>query len=151
MPLPRRVPTPPARLLGVLAILTLLTGCSHGLYETRMIAPASSDGQPCLGRCDLAKTQCIQRQETRERACAQWYTEAKQEYDTCSAGGRAAARCRAPVACLGADLGICDQEYEGCFTACGGQVERRLRPWPGTQPAAADTPPVAAKTGQSGN
>ena len=139
----------PTRLLLVFAMLALLVGCSQALHETEMIAPAQPEGQSCLGRCDLLKTQCRQRQETRERACAEWYAAAQKDYDLCRTGK--AGDCRAPTSCLGADFGICDQEYEGCFTACGGRVERRMRRWPGTTAPAADKTPIAERTKSSAN
>ena len=143
MPLPHtaRAIYRQARLLGVVAMLGLLVGCSQGLRETQLIGPAQPESQSCLGRCDLLKTQCRQRQETRERACAEWVAAAQHDYDLCRTGK--AGHCRAPTSCLGADFGICDQEYEGCFTSCGGRVERRLRRWPGATAPAVDMPPQA--------
>lgn len=137
-----------ARLTGVIAMLLLVTGCSRGLYTTRLVAPAQppgqSEGPTCLAHCDLLKTQCRQRQETRERACGDWYAAARKDYDLCR-GGTAKGGCRAPDTCLGADMGICDQQYEGCFTACGGRVERQLRLGSGTQGAAAAPVPTAGQ------
>ncbi|HYN79836.1 MAG TPA: hypothetical protein VES73_18800 [Lamprocystis sp. (in: g-proteobacteria)] len=145
MPLPHTARTSyrQARLLPVFAMLALLVGCTQDLHKTEMIAPGQPDSATCLGRCDLLKTQCRQRQETRERACADWYAAAEQDYRQCRTSR--AATCRTPTRCLGADLSICDQEYEGCFTACGGRVERRMRPWPGIgAPVADPAPPTEA-------
>jgi hypothetical protein len=153
MPSPYLAPSPliQVRLLGVLAMIALMLGCSQGLVERRLVAPAQAPSQvrTCLDRCELVKTQCHQRQENRERACGEWYSEGERQYNQCREDGHT--RCLAPTACLGADLGICDQEYETCFTGCGGQVETRLRIWPGTEiPAAASSPGTASITAPPG-
>jgi hypothetical protein len=55
--------------------------------------------------------------------------------------------CSHPESCLGADMTICQRQYEECFTACGGRVERQLRsrPWEapsGSQPTAPPKEPA---------
>jgi hypothetical protein len=120
-----------ARLIGSVALLALVVGCSQGLYEKRLIEPDASQGQSCRNRCELLKTQCRQRQETRERACQDWYNQAKEDYDLCRNGG--AGKCRSPQTCLGADMSICDRQYENCFITCGGRIEKRIKLSPDTK------------------
>jgi hypothetical protein len=121
----RAAALPFAATLALLAILLLSTGCSQGLYRKDLVQPTSPEGKACLQHCELPKAQCRQRQEAREKECAGIYAVAKADYESCVKSGTA--KCRAPYTCLGADLGICDQEYDDCFAACGGRVERRLR------------------------
>jgi hypothetical protein len=123
--------------LALLATLLVSAGCSQGLNRKDLVQPTSPEGQACLQRCELPKSQCRQRQQARENECGQIYAVAKSEYVSCVKSGTA--KCRAPYTCLGADLSICDQEYDACFADCGNQIERRL------QVAAADN--TSVKTG----
>ena len=125
--------------LALLATLLVSAGCSQGLYRKDLVQPGSPEGKACLQRCELPKSQCRQRQQARETECGQIYAVAKAEYASCVKSGTA--KCRAPYTCLGADLSICDQEYDDCFAACGGQIERRL------QVAAADKTIVKSGAG----
>jgi hypothetical protein len=139
------MPLPPAprALLGIAGLITaglviaVLSGCSPSVYETRLIPPGEPEGQACLARCDLLKTQCRQRQETRRSECQTRYAAAKSDYQMCLSNR--ARNCRAPDTCLAPDLSICDQQYEACFANCGGRVERELRPWKGTGPQTPQT------------
>lgn len=126
---------------SLIAALIALGGCSQGLYQRESVPPAGAQAKECLGRCDLIKTQCRQRQEARETECGAIYAVAKSEYDLCVQGG--AGRCRAPYTCLGADMGICDREYDDCFTLCGGRIERRIQPFAPSRPGA----PASAESG----
>jgi hypothetical protein len=123
--------------LAFLAVLLMSAGCSQGLSRTDPVQPASPQDKACLQRCELPRTQCRQRQEAREKECGEIYALARAEYDSCVKSGTA--RCKAPYTCLGADLSICDQEYDDCFAACRDQMARRT-------PAAA-TEKSAAKAG----
>jgi hypothetical protein len=114
-----------AATLALFATLLVSAGCSQGLYQKDLVQPTGPEGKTCLERCELPKTQCRQRQEARERECGEIYAVAKADYESCIKSGTA--KCRAPYTCLGADLSICDQQYDDCFAACGGRVERRLR------------------------
>ncbi len=118
------VALPFAATLALLSILLVAAGCGQGLYQRDLVRPTSPEGKACLQRCELPKTQCRQRQEAREKECGAIYAIAKADYESCVKSG--AATCRAPYTCLGADLSICEQEYDDCFAACGGRVERRL-------------------------
>ena len=130
-----------AGIMGAVALIALLAGCSHGYSEKPPIGPTGPDVQTCRDRCDLQKTQCQQRQQTREQGCAAHYTSDMSDYDLCVKSG--APNCRAPYSCLGADLGICQQEYTPCVTACARPTERRLGPVAATpQPPATETPPT---------
>jgi hypothetical protein len=117
----------------LLLLTTLLgsAGCTQGLFHRYAIDPASPEGKTCVQKCELPKAQCRSRQEAREKECGQIYAIAKSEFDLCVKSG--AARCKAPYTCLGADLSICDQQYDDCFAACGGRIERRLRASGGDQ------------------
>jgi hypothetical protein len=71
------------------------------------------------------------------------------DYDSCAGSG--ARNCVRPVTCLGPDMSICEQEYDICFTDCGGLVEKRLRPRPWeAPPEAAPETQAPAKTNAQG-
>lgn len=131
------------RMVAVLAF-GLLGGCAGGLHEQKLIQPEGPSSHACLARCDRLKDECEARQNLREDECAARLAAAKSDYELCVAGG--SPRCRQPESCLGADMSICERQYDECFTACGGRVEKllRLRPWgstPQSQPAEAPKEP----------
>lgn len=113
-------------LLAVL-LTALLGGCAEQLYDRQLVQPTGADGKECVANCELPKEQCRQRQIAREDECNRYYTPAKADYDLCVRNG--ASNCTAPDTCLGADMDICDQQYDDCFQACGGRVEKKMRPW----------------------
>jgi hypothetical protein len=135
----------PLRLaLPLAAVLAagLIAGCADRLYEQKLINPEGSSNQACLDRCARLRDECEARQTMREQECADRVAVAKADHGSCSGGG--AGPCAAPESCLGADMRICQSQHEDCFTACGGQVERRLRerPWEApTQPQTATPSP----------
>jgi hypothetical protein len=114
----------PAALFLAIVCTGLITGCADGPYEHRLIQPTTPDGQSCLSKCDLIRSQCEGRQEGREQECGERYVAARSNYDLCVQSGTK--DCKAPEPCQGADMGICRTQYEECFTECGGRVERGL-------------------------
>jgi hypothetical protein len=137
MPLPRN-----ARFAVVLA-LGLGAGCADRFYERTLVAPPEPKAQACLDRCTLQTDECRARQNTREQECQAHYTAAMADYDLCTSSG--AAPCVKPDTCLGADMSICEQVYDICFTDCGGRVEKHLRsrPWEAPQEAPSEAPTPA--------
>lgn len=120
---PAHTPRPQARraarfslgTIGAVFLVAFLAGCSH--WPSGKTESGDQAAQVRLERCKLAKKQCQQRQETREQDCAADYKLVKSDYDQCSKKGTC--QCRAPIACLGADLGICDRQFESCMSECG--------------------------------
>jgi hypothetical protein len=128
-----------ARRLAAVLAFAFLAGCADGLYEQRLIQPEGSSSQACLDRCARLKDECEARQTLREQECAERVAAAKADYELCKSSG--SGPCNQPESCLGADMSICERHYEDCFTACGGRVERQLRPRPWEPPA--QSPPSA--------
>ncbi len=127
------VALPLAATLLLLAILLGSAGCTLGPAKPEPVSPTSPEGKACLQRCELPKTQCQQRQEARETECGAIYATARADYDLCIKSG--SARCKAPYTCLGADLSICDQQYDDCFSDCAGRAERQQQPAGGGETA----------------
>ena len=130
--------------MGAITLIALLVGCGHWPFEQQSPGPARPASKDCRARCDLQKTQCQQRQQTREQGCAQHYTSAKADYSLCRKAGND--NCRAPYTCLGADLGICQQEFEPCLSACSARGPQSLYVGTGTPTAAPAPPPEIAIT-----
>lgn len=137
LPLPDQAPRPQTRTVarflfgvaGAALLIAFLAGCSHWPSgETELSGPELQARQE---RCKLAKKQCQQRQETREQDCAADYRLVKSDYDQCVKDKTC--KCRAPIACLGADLGICDQQFESCMAECGRRISQE--PTAETDPA----------------
>jgi hypothetical protein len=136
-------PRPNAILLAIICA-GLLAGCAIGGYERTLVPPQSPEGQACLPKCDLTRTQCEGRQQGRVQECLQRYSAAKSDYDTCVQSG--SKDCRAPDPCQGADMEICRIQYDDCFTDCGGRVDKgfRLKPAIGSTQSAPTAAPADA-------
>ncbi|MGE5154576.1 MAG: hypothetical protein ACM3ST_11220 [Bdellovibrio bacteriovorus] len=127
----------------VLAAVSLaaafISGCADRLYEQKLIQPEGPSGQACLDRCARFKDECQARQTLREQECAARVAAAKTDFELCKSSG--SRPCSPPESCLGADMSICQRQYEDCFSACGGRVERQLRARPWESPSPSPTPP----------
>lgn len=136
----------PIALVAPILFMLAAAGCSLMPSKPQPIAPTSPEGKACAARCELPRTQCQKRQELRETDCNANYQIGQAEYAQCLKSG--AARCRAPYTCLGADMSICAQQYDDCFAACSGKLERRAAPngsaaTPSGEPAAIPAQSVA--------
>lgn len=127
------MPVPLAHRLVLALTVGLLGGCAGGLHEQQLIQPQGPSSQACLARCDRLKEECEARQNLREQDCGERVAAATADYERCVGSG--SAPCSRPESCLGADMSICERQYEECFVACGGRVERQLRPRPWEPPA----------------
>jgi hypothetical protein len=127
----------PNVLLFAIICAGLLAGCAAGHSQRALIPPDTPEGQACLPECDLIRTQCEGRQKGREQECLAHYDAAQSEYDLCVQSG--AETCTAPEACIGADMEICRIQYEECFTACGGRLEKGLASTSAPKSTATDT------------
>lgn len=116
------------RVAAILAV-GFIASCADRLYEQRLIQPEGTSGQSCLDRCARFQEECEARQTVREQECAERV--AASEGDRGSCADKGSGPCPPPESCLGADMSICQRQYEECFSDCGGRVERRLRsrPW----------------------
>lgn len=123
----RSSPYRSTRALASLLAALLAGGCAEDLYRSDLVPPKDAKGEECLQRCDLLRSQCRGRQETRANECRSLFEAARADYALCiEAKG---ADCRSAEPCLPTDLGICDQEHRDCGVACGGQVDRRFEGW----------------------
>lgn len=120
-----RFPKRSTTVLSALLAIGLITGCADRFHERRLIQPEGAGSQACLERCARLQGECEARQDHREKDCAERVSAANADQDTCRSG--AAGPCVTGGSCLGADVSICKQQYEECFSACGGRVEQRLR------------------------
>lgn len=107
-------------------LVVVLNGCAEGLYDRQLVQPTDAQGRDCVAGCELPKSQCEQRQRAREEECQRFYAPAKADYDLCVRNG--GANCSPPDTCLGPDMSICQVQYDDCFQACGGRVEKQMRP-----------------------
>ncbi len=162
MPLPHRTPdhrcTPrPIRRPDRLAVLFLAAlgggglaiGCTTDVFRTTTTRPVAPPAESCVARCNLQKSQCQARQETREKGCQDNLARGKADYEQCRTA--AIRQCLPPVTCLGADMSICDRQYEPCIADCGGPRDRNpagADAARATEPeAVADSAVVTAGTG----
>jgi hypothetical protein len=129
------------RVAAILAV-GVIAGCADRLYEQRLIQPEGTTSQSCLDRCARLQEECEARQTVREQECGERAAASEGDKASCSGGG--SGPCPPPESCLGADMSICQRQYEECFSDCGGRVERRLRPRPWETP-----PPATSSAAQS--
>lgn len=101
----------------------LAAGCTPGLFATPTPRPSAPPAESCVARCGLQKSQCQARQETREQGCKENFARGQADYDLCRAA-RQSRKCLPPVTCLGADMRICDRQFEPCIADCGGPRNR---------------------------
>jgi hypothetical protein len=110
-------------LIGVSAIL-VAAGCTNHLQERHVIPPTDPQAQACLASCDLSRSQCEQRQRTREDDCRMYFEQLSADHDACLA--TPGALCIRPEACQAADMTICTIQHQECIVGCGGTVETRF-------------------------
>jgi hypothetical protein len=110
-------------LIGVSAIL-LTAGCTNYLQERHVIPPTDPQAQACVASCDLSRSQCEQRQRTREDDCRMYSERLSADHDACVA--TPGALCIKPEACPTADMTICTIQHEECIVGCGGTVETQF-------------------------
>ena len=141
----------------VLMVLLLEGGCSTDpVYRTeyQLTQPASIAGRQCVTQCETNRMLCIQNKreeqtqcETRAKdealSCKQ---QARQDYSNCmrtashTGNYRASteSNCRSilqssSMQCdnrysrCDMDSSACDRSYRGCFSNCGGQVDKQVR------------------------
>jgi len=103
-----------AKVLGFSAALALIaiTGC-QSQPSTPTVKDVASD---CIERCELAQNQCEARQNLREQECETHVLSPAVTSDACQ--GTSYGRCLEPVTCLGADMGICETQYNECARTC---------------------------------
>ena len=109
--------------IGVFAILAA-AGCTNHLQERSLIPPTDPQAQACVASCELSRSQCEQRQRTREDECRVFYERLSAEHDACLA--TPGALCIRPAPCEAADMTICSIQHEECIVGCGGTVETQF-------------------------
>ena len=126
---PRCTPIPtrrPGRLIALLLTALvcggLAAGCTTDVFSTTTARPVAPPAESCVARCNLQKSQCQARQETREKSCQENFARGKADYELCRTA--AIRRCLPPVTCLGTDMTICDRQFEPCIADCGGPRDR---------------------------
>jgi len=98
--------------------LLLSAGCQFNPLKPKSDAAAMS-AEPeaaCAAGCDLAKTQCEERQRLREQLCQE--QAARLQNDTTPCNTTANPLCPKPTACLGEDLSLCRTQHAECLSRC---------------------------------
>ncbi|MFD2110487.1 hypothetical protein [Thiorhodococcus fuscus] len=135
---PNRAQSMYTKVLGFSAALTLIaiTGC-QSQPSTPTVKNAAS---ACMERCELAQSQCAARQELREQECQTHVLSPTVTSDN-ACQGTAYGRCLEPVDCLGADMGICETQYQECARTC--EFAPKPEDQDSTEPATTDTTATA--------
>lgn len=110
-----------AGLLGV-----LLGGC----VEYRHVPPETAEGQQCVVQCEAKRSACTRKAEDSQKVDKTGYDWQMMNYRACmtqigSSSSQPSSACggepRSPSA---PDTSHCRQAYNGCFTTCGGRIEK---------------------------
>ena len=105
-----------AVVLAAALIVAGIGGCKTWPAAPDAAQATQPADQSCVRQCDLAKTQCEQRQRQREEECQTHAQHASQSETGCRS--RPGHHCQHPVPCLGADLSICKVQYDECIPDC---------------------------------
>lgn len=110
----------PLRALLMIALTVLLCACGASTPKKQMIPPPESvEASACLTECNRARGQCRRMFQDQYTYCKRRFEMADRQYEYCK---RNKGICVRPKMCTPPDKGICTDQYEGCFTTCGGQI-----------------------------
>lgn len=130
----------PVALLSV----ALLAGCESNPFlqaDPRPVPPVEP-GSACVSNCELAKTQCDQRQQLREQLCQEYAAQLKGEQRDCRGGN--GPLCVQPIECLGVDTSLCITRHEECLMECANAPPPPAAPAAPTGEAELETAPEPA-------
>jgi len=106
-------------IIALTTALLLLAGCQFNPLKPKSDdAPATSAApeSACAANCDMARTQCEERQQLREQLCQEQTTRLQNDTTPCNTTTNPL--CPKPTACLGADMGLCGVQHAECLTRC---------------------------------
>lgn len=120
--IPKRIQIP---ILSALLLAVALGGCVASIpgLDGQRASPEVTPSA-CLEACALAKAQCEQRQQLREIECVKQQQQLRANYEDCLASGSAV--CLRPDRCIGADLRLCEHQWQQCRERC--KVRARFAP-----------------------
>ncbi len=103
----------------------LLMGCGP-TYQYRYTPPSSPEGRVCVSQCLNSQQQCWNYNQQMYWQCENNRTWAMQNYYQCrnhAPDQRARNSCWYPQGCYVPSSYYCDENYRGCYQACGGLVD----------------------------
>lgn len=109
-----------SRALILTALTVMLCACGASTPKKQMIPPPDTpEASACLAECNSARGQCRRIFQEQYTYCKRQFDLADRQYEYCKRGGGVCVR---PKMCTPPDKAICTDQYEGCFTTCGGQI-----------------------------
>lgn len=112
------------RKLAIAIILAVLFGCTSA-PKKEYVAPEDPSVQECIGDCQSNKTQCAAYAHDQYRRCRHDYEYRERVYRDCVARG--GTFCIKPESCKPPRTSYCQDQYDGCYQACGGII-RTIEP-----------------------
>lgn len=102
------------------SVAILLCGCGP-MYETQYnyAPPKSAVGVMCVSTCEANRGNCRQMQDMQKQNCEY---RADQEYHWCVKHSDDKHKDQCYRTSCNADYAVCDDQYRGCYQACGGTV-----------------------------
>lgn len=129
---------------GIAVMVLQLVGCGP-IYDTRytFTPPANETGRVCVNQCENSRFQCQQLIELYSRQCEDM---GRREQQRCqwqlALQGKKEKWYDCPSPSCDSDTSRCDEQYRGCYQACGGRIDAQTVCVMNCQQAVPQTPPA---------
>lgn len=121
--------TPEQRLAALVLAALLLGGCGPS-YTYRYSPPPSAHGIHCIDSCQMERNHCKQMARLEENSQRALYQAELRSYQYCQDSKTkkdARHRCHYPSYPYSSGASYsCDRDYDSCYLACGGTIQRIL-------------------------
>jgi hypothetical protein len=105
---------------GIYAALFLIASCGPTIQKD-YILPQNDQARICVAQCNQNLQFCRNANNQNYQNCQNNYNLMIQNYRSCAdAGGK---NCIRPQACFLPSNYQCSEDYDRCFTLCGGQIQ----------------------------
>lgn len=111
--------------MSMSVVVLTLVACQTTGKQKVYTDPSDEEGLRCVSQCNVTKTNCRKRQTDSYQYCTERRKYYLREYEYCVKSGN---RFCAPVErCPLPATAMCVQQYDQCYSACGGIVEEKER------------------------
>ena len=115
--------------LGLLFWMAVLLGGCGPQYRYVFTPPPSYEGNICINECMNSQQQCVTLTQSSYYQCLNNRNYAMQNYNQCRQNAddkQDRNRCWMPPGCYAPSTYYCEENFRGCYQACGGRVDAYL-------------------------